>query len=138
MKTKYFIAGIVAGIVVGLLIGYNLGSRWTQKQMDQLRAELFANYSGIDENKAVNMSAALDQVQKEAQRRGVELAELKARDTHTVQFRIVNGPEVSLQWRDMGEDTAISRQNLESKFNNLMAVMKRSNEVPVKNVDMNR
>ena len=138
MKTKYFILGVLAGIITGLLIGYHMGSRWTQKLTDQLRAEIRASNSGIDEKKNINMASALEQVRKEAQRRGIELTDVSACDACTVRLRIANGPEVSLQWRDMGEDTAACWRDLDRRFGNLIAVVNKANEAkaPVNHVDM--
>ena len=132
--------GITIGVIVGLLVGYHMGSRWTQKLTDQLRAEFMVNNGPIDESKAVNMSAAIDQVRKVAQKKGVQLSELKASGMRTVQFRIVNGPMVSLQWRGMGEETALCNRDLEFKFVTLIETMKRAGQVPaeIQNVDMTK
>ncbi len=137
---KNLMIGIVIGLIAGLLVGYHMGSRWTQKLTDKLRAEFVANHSTTDESKAVNMSTAIDQVREVAQRKGVQLSELKASGMRTVKFRIVDGPMVSLQWRDMGEETALCTRDLEFKFARLMETMKRAGQVSttIRNVDMTK
>lgn len=138
MKTRYFVAGVLTGILCGLLIGYRLGSRWTQKTIDRLCAELRFDTGLTNTNKPINMAAAIGQVQTEADKQGLPLADISARDARTIRMRVAGGPEVSLQWRDMGEDTAASRSDLNRRLSELMVVLKKASEAQaaVREVDI--
>lgn len=105
---------------------------------NKLLAEIVSSTAEIDRKKTVDMTAAIDQVRKQAQRMGIVLTDVGSNDAHTVSFRIAEGPEVSLQWKDMGEDTVASRNDLDRRFGNLIAVVERTSEVkaPLRHVDL--
>lgn len=140
MKYKQFIVGIVVGLIVGLLIGNYIGVKQARKMVDQLRAELLPNSRESIEPRIVDMAVAIEQVRKAAQARGFQISEIRAQDSRAVRMQIANGPAVILHWREMGVDSDASRRDLDNKLSNLMAVIKKANEVraPLNQVELTK
>jgi uncharacterized protein YcfJ len=139
-KTVYLLVGIWAGLLVGSVIGFKMGSLNSQQIVERIRAEFRSADGGYSTNTVVNMMAALDQARQGARRCGVAITDVIAGSGSSVQLTLTNGTRVLLRWREMGEDTARSRVDLDNKLHRLSVIMAKvasaSKPIPLNKVDM--